>query len=344
MHDIYKKGFNFLFGLARLRSGVGIFSFHRQDPASPSCEFWNGGTERQPVDDALLLRRAAATLCHEISHTFGLKHCTFFRCLMQGSNSLGESESRGLALCPVCLRKLTWNLGISPADRYFKLLRAFEARPSAFGTAAAWIRRRISLARLEEKAFPPSRVGGSGEKERKRANIKDGPSKPKNKNRNLGRPRARVDARFCVEAERAKATVKATSPRSKSKSPARPKTDRGERKSRKGAMSPRALRQLSGEALFSAVREAILRKWYDLGVAWKVLDANRDGRIDIREFRKGLEAVDFDWLNERVTLQLWRNIDQNEKGYVSFTEFRRALGRRSKSEYCCTGPRGRQKT
>eukprot|EP01051_Picozoa_sp_SAG22_P003718 SAG22_NODE_184_length_15968_cov_39.081858_12_plen_271_part_00 len=77
MHDIYKSSFNFLFGLASLSDGVGVFSFVRQDPAFIACEFWNGTDRRQgPADEAKLLRRATATLCHEIGHTFGLKHCT----------------------------------------------------------------------------------------------------------------------------------------------------------------------------------------------------------------------------------------------------------------------------
>ena len=33
-----------------------------------------------------------AQVCHEIGHTFGMKHCTFFRCLMQGSNGLDETD------------------------------------------------------------------------------------------------------------------------------------------------------------------------------------------------------------------------------------------------------------
>ena len=35
------------------------------------------------------------TLCHEICHILGMKHCTFYSCLMQGANSLEEAEKRG---------------------------------------------------------------------------------------------------------------------------------------------------------------------------------------------------------------------------------------------------------
>ena len=61
MHDLYKGDYNYLFGLGS-SSGVGVFSFFRQDPASPACEFWNGTDEREEGDDEVLLRRASATL------------------------------------------------------------------------------------------------------------------------------------------------------------------------------------------------------------------------------------------------------------------------------------------
>ena len=45
-------------------------------------------------------------LCHETLHLFGVRHCVYACCLMNGSNHLGESESRPFALCPVDTRKL----------------------------------------------------------------------------------------------------------------------------------------------------------------------------------------------------------------------------------------------
>lgn len=37
---------------------------------------------------------------------------------MNGSNSLPESDSKPLHLCPVCLRKLCWNLRVDPVRRF----------------------------------------------------------------------------------------------------------------------------------------------------------------------------------------------------------------------------------
>ncbi len=50
-------------------------------------------------------------MAHEIGHLFGIKHCIFNNCLMNGSNSLEEASSKSFHYCPVCLRKLHIALG-----------------------------------------------------------------------------------------------------------------------------------------------------------------------------------------------------------------------------------------
>lgn len=145
MHDLYKPGYNYLFGLGST-SGAGVFSFFRQDPASVACEFWNGTDEREEGDEEVLLRRASMTLCHEIGHIIGLKHCTFFTCLMQGANSLGEAEDRGgCRLCPCCLRKLSWAVGVHPSKHYEALLQHCMSYPGAFPEDLEWLASRLAL-------------------------------------------------------------------------------------------------------------------------------------------------------------------------------------------------------
>lgn len=58
------------------------------------------------------------TLTHEIGHIFGLRHCQWLQCVMQGSNHLEEADRRPLDLCPICLRKLQAALGFSIMERY----------------------------------------------------------------------------------------------------------------------------------------------------------------------------------------------------------------------------------
>jgi archaemetzincin len=135
MEDLYPEpSWNFVFGQASLRERVGIYSFARYDPA-----FY--GDPRRTGYETLLLRCSCKVLAHEAGHMFGLAHCTYFNCLMNGSNHLAESDRRPLHLCPVCLRKLQWSIGFDALERY----RALEHvnRAAGFIDEADWLNRRI---------------------------------------------------------------------------------------------------------------------------------------------------------------------------------------------------------
>jgi len=141
MHDLYPEpSWNFVFGQASLRERVGVYSFARYDPA-----FY--GEARDSNYEALLLSRSCKVLAHETSHMFGLAHCTFFNCLMNGSNHLAESDRRPIHLCPVCLRKLQWSIGFNVLERY----RALEhvTRADGLTDEAEWLRNRIRTLRGE---------------------------------------------------------------------------------------------------------------------------------------------------------------------------------------------------
>lgn len=58
------------------------------------------------------------TMTHEIGHMFGIKHCQWLNCVMQGSNHLEESDRRPLDFCPICLRKMQSAVGFKIAERY----------------------------------------------------------------------------------------------------------------------------------------------------------------------------------------------------------------------------------
>ena len=114
VYDLYPDpAWNFVFGQASLRDGIGVYSFARYDPA-----FYG-----EQVEDAekLILRRCCKVLAHETAHMFGIQHCIFFHCLMNGSNHLEESDARPLHLCPVDLRKLHFSVGFDVVDRYRRL-------------------------------------------------------------------------------------------------------------------------------------------------------------------------------------------------------------------------------
>jgi len=139
--DLYPdEAWNFVFGQASLRERVGVFSFARYDPAFHD--------EPRGADAAaLVLRRAIKVLLHEVGHMFGVRHCIFFACLMNGSNHLEETDAQPAHVCPVCLRKLQHSIGFDVARRYEALERFFTQ--VGLVEEAAW-----SAARLAEIRAP----------------------------------------------------------------------------------------------------------------------------------------------------------------------------------------------
>jgi archaemetzincin len=135
MEDLYPDpSWNFVFGQASPREGVGVFSFARYDPT-----FYGG--ERGEDYQEVLLRRSCKVLVHEISHMFSAAHCIFYRCVLNGSNHLQESDARPLSLCPVCLRKLQFSIGFDVMERYRKLLGFY--RMVGFDREARWVANRL---------------------------------------------------------------------------------------------------------------------------------------------------------------------------------------------------------
>jgi archaemetzincin len=135
MEDLYPHpSWNFVFGQASLRHRVGVFSFARYDPA-----FY--GERREKDYLRVLVRRSCKVLAHEMAHMFSLNHCIFFRCAMNGSNHLQESDSRPLHICPICLRKLQYSIGFDVVGRYERLLHFYQG--SGFQDEAGWVQTRI---------------------------------------------------------------------------------------------------------------------------------------------------------------------------------------------------------
>jgi len=135
MEDLYPDPtWNFVFGQASLRGRVGVYSFFRYDPASY-------GEKRADDYQKIVLRRSCKVLAHETAHMFGLTHCIYFRCVLNGSNHLAESDSRPMHLCPVCLHKLHHCIGFDTVTRY-RSLHKFYAQ-EAFDHEAQWITARL---------------------------------------------------------------------------------------------------------------------------------------------------------------------------------------------------------
>jgi archaemetzincin len=73
---------------------------------------------------------------------FGLEHCVYYRCIMNGSNSILETDRSPHHLCPVCLRKLARAARFDLVDRYEKLGLIYEKLDLA--GEAAFVRSRIA--------------------------------------------------------------------------------------------------------------------------------------------------------------------------------------------------------
>jgi archaemetzincin len=97
MHDIYGDDTDlFIAGLAMGNCRVATFSLYRYDPYLTFSESdwfdWKLKTAIEIVERRnLLLLRACRLLTHEICHLFGIEHCIFYSCLMNGSGDLGKS-------------------------------------------------------------------------------------------------------------------------------------------------------------------------------------------------------------------------------------------------------------
>lgn len=139
MQDLYPhRLWNFVFGQASLRDRVGVYSFARHDP-----EFF--GQPRPDDFGQLLLRRGLKVTSHETGHMFGLPHCIYYDCSLNGSNNLNESDARTMHLCPVCLRKLHHAIGFDPVKRYEDLARFY--RRHDWEAEADWCKQQIAKTR-----------------------------------------------------------------------------------------------------------------------------------------------------------------------------------------------------
>ena len=73
---------------------------------------------------------------------FGLEHCIYFNCVMNGSNGMGETDAQPQHLCPICLRKLHHAIGFDPVKRYEDLARIY--RREKWFEDYDWIQRQLA--------------------------------------------------------------------------------------------------------------------------------------------------------------------------------------------------------
>jgi archaemetzincin len=118
------KGWNFVFGQASLSAGVGVWSLHRL-----------GDPELEPET---FLRRTAKIAVHETGHMLGIRHCTQFRCGMNGANHQKEADGQPTWFCPEDEMKIWWTCRVDPAERYNRLAEV-AARIGLMPEAEFWM-------------------------------------------------------------------------------------------------------------------------------------------------------------------------------------------------------------
>ncbi|MCA9670239.1 MAG: hypothetical protein KC503_31810 [Myxococcales bacterium] len=108
-HDLFIPGLNFVFGVGLFHQRAGLHSLRRYGHVPH-----------------VLLRRALKLAAHELGHLLTIKHCVFYKCTMNGTNSLDEMDQQPLHACPVDLLKLQHNLGFDVAERYRRLAAFYD--------------------------------------------------------------------------------------------------------------------------------------------------------------------------------------------------------------------------
>ena len=114
--DLYPKPeWNYVFGLASYHDKVGVSSIYRLQDGELTAENFN-----------LCLSRLLKISSHEIGHMFGLHHCINANCVMNGTNSMEETDRHSIRLCSVCQRKLNSCIAydnekrLTDLEKYFK--------------------------------------------------------------------------------------------------------------------------------------------------------------------------------------------------------------------------------
>lgn len=108
--DLYPEpSWNFVFGLAT--NNLGVMSIHRL---------------LENENYTLCLERLIKVISHEMGHMFSVDHCIHAVCVMNGSNSMEETDRQPNRLCSDCLKKLSWNLKFNDRERLKRLATFFK--------------------------------------------------------------------------------------------------------------------------------------------------------------------------------------------------------------------------
>lgn len=90
--DLFVPIFTFVFGEAQISGRCALVSIHRLRQ-----EFYG-----LPADPSLTSERLLKEAVHELGHTFGLRHCRDWTCVMTSSHSIDRLDLKSSDFCPAC--------------------------------------------------------------------------------------------------------------------------------------------------------------------------------------------------------------------------------------------------
>jgi archaemetzincin len=90
--DLFVPVLTFVFGEAQLEGGCATVSLARLKE-----EFYG-----LPTRESLLRERLLKEATHEVGHTFGLRHCADWRCVMSSSHGVERLDVKGSDFCRMC--------------------------------------------------------------------------------------------------------------------------------------------------------------------------------------------------------------------------------------------------
>ncbi len=92
--DLYIPILTFVFGEAQLGSESALVSLHRLRQ-----EFYG-----LPADPEMLAERLLKEALHELGHTFGLRHCPDYHCVMSSSHAVERIDLKLAEFCSECAK------------------------------------------------------------------------------------------------------------------------------------------------------------------------------------------------------------------------------------------------
>ena len=92
--DLYVPVLTFVFGEAQLEGDCAAVSIARLKEEAYGL----------PAREDLLRDRLVKEAVHELGHTFGLRHCADWRCVMTSSHSVERLDVKGAGFCEACRR------------------------------------------------------------------------------------------------------------------------------------------------------------------------------------------------------------------------------------------------